>query len=326
MLKHNLRNYVLQSGETELARWTIDPRQSPNDYLVNGSMCKTFIYTAPSGSGALSNISLELQHTDSNHKPTTGPVTLQKLVSDTVYSYDHRNQLIDTIVNDLVNAIVTDVKYTRDVYGRIIDRAVDQTHGGNTDHQEQIYVYDGTDRLMEFDDSGNLTRRYFYSPTGDMFLGVEQLTYNGSSHTTALLWPISDPQGTVRDIFRSDCNILEERFDYGDFGSPISHQLSIYKDLAFNQGRPYDWNIDLYINGARMYNPVPGAFTSEDPITLASGESNFYRSCKNSPQNYTNPSGCRPAAFHLALQKNHRPSLSGRCGNRTSFARDIFWL
>jgi uncharacterized protein RhaS with RHS repeats len=40
-----------------------------------------------------------------------------------------------------------------------------------------------------------------------------------------------------------------------------------------------------------MYDPVSGRFISEDPIGLASGDTNPYRYCGNSPTNFTDPTG-----------------------------------
>jgi RHS repeat-associated protein len=184
--------------------------------------------------------------------------------------------------------------YTRDVYGRIIGRTVDEGNNGSVDKLES-YVYDGADRLMEFNAQGKMQRRYMNGPAVDMILAADNITWTGNTPNLIAYWLLSDPQNTVRDAVNAATHALAASFDYDDFGKITNLSIcgsDLLKDLARHQGRPYDRDTKLYDNNARMYNPVAHTFTSEDPIALASGESNFYRSCKNSPQNYTDPSGC----------------------------------
>lgn len=51
-------------------------------------------------------------------------------------------------------------------------------------------------------------------------------------------------------------------------------------------------------NRARYYDPIPGRFTSEDPINFGGGK-NFYRYARNNAVNRSDPFGLNPAEIGL---------------------------
>ena len=57
------------------------------------------------------------------------------------------------------------------------------------------------------------------------------------------------------------------------------------------QGLQYDEESGLYYNGFRTYDPNIGRFLSVDPIGIAGGDTNLYRSRLNNPARFADPTG-----------------------------------
>jgi RHS repeat-associated protein len=55
----------------------------------------------------------------------------------------------------------------------------------------------------------------------------------------------------------------------------------------------------LYYYRARYYDPTPGRFISEDPISFGGG-TNFYTYVKNASPNYRDPYGLAMCVYHIA--------------------------
>ena len=68
------------------------------------------------------------------------------------------------------------------------------------------------------------------------------------------------------------------------------------------QGLQYDEESGLYFNGPRMYDPNLGIFLSIDPVGLAGGDTNFYRSRLNNPTRYVDPFGLAACNYDV---RNH---------------------
>ncbi len=83
-------------------------------------------------------------------------------------------------------------------------------------------------------------------------------------------------------------------------------QISPNSNFAFVgwQGSYQDAEFNLYLTGARYYNPETGRFTSPDPKGLDAGDTNLYRYCGNNPTNGTDPSGML-AAEPEAVRRTH---------------------
>jgi RHS repeat-associated protein len=58
--------------------------------------------------------------------------------------------------------------------------------------------------------------------------------------------------------------------------------------------RQFDSDTALYYNRARYYDPTTGRFLSEDPVGFKGSGTNFYAYVRNSPIDFTDPSGLCP--------------------------------
>jgi RHS repeat-associated protein len=102
--------------------------------------------------------------------------------------------------------------------------------------------------------------------------------YDGLGSTDALL----DEWETATDRYAHRAFGLEAARS-GTTDNPFTYvgRQSYYKDPE----------LELYLLGARYYDPALGRFLSQDPIGFEAGDANFYRYVENSPTNATDPSG-----------------------------------
>ena len=175
-------------------------------------------------------------------------------------------------------------------------------HGTST-ASEQRYVYDGTNMVLAFDGSGNLTDRYLSGSGGgpgpggravqperrESAPGGQPAPRCGRWETTRI--PCGD--------LVSDTGTLEEHIAYSPFGQQTAQtvnpvQLGVNPvDFVFGYTGSYTDPATggLQLHGARWYDPSVGRWLSQDPSGLAGGDENLYRYCGNGPTDGTDASG-----------------------------------
>jgi len=176
--------------------------------------------------------------------------------------------------------------YTYDAVGNLASI----THNGET----RELLYDGKLPIAEFDESGQLTRRYWY---GHGLVGQQ-------TRDRAVFFGY-DLTGHTRLITAADGSVLG-RVAYDPFGAIVRTQGLVDTDFLFC-GRLGQRTLPTggVLMGSRVYNPSLGRFQQLDPIRLRSDSLNLYRYAVNSPVGYTDPSGHVPipvitAALRLA--------------------------
>ena len=104
---------------------------------------------------------------------------------------------------------------------------------------------------------------------------------------------------------------------FNSFGNPVSSApFSMpYVDFLFGMdGMRWDPATKEYRTAARVYDPAAGRFDSQDPITTASGTTNFYAWCGNDPVGQTDPSGMCSSAVTVSPSTYFTPSGLGDIG------------
>jgi RHS repeat-associated protein len=187
------------------------------------------------------------------------------------------------VVTDNAGKIVNQADYTYDVFDRRISKAVDSDGAGSAIATVEQFVYDGDNIALVFDGNGSLTSRYFYGTGVDQILAEEKAT-------GAVLWALSDNQGTVRDLIDSSGTVLNH-ITYDSYGNVTSESNNAV-DFRFGYtGREWDAETGQYYYRARYYDPKVGEFISSDPMGFAAGDANLSRYVGNSPTNRTDPTG-----------------------------------
>jgi RHS repeat-associated protein len=177
------------------------------------------------------------------------------------------------------------------------------------------FVYDGTQILLEFDESANLLARYTHSGlrTDDV------LAVNVSSEGVAKkLAPsagtftyLKDSVGTIQAITNSNGDLVQ-RHSYSAYGILLAIRDANGADLPVGSrlntsyaftGRELDSESGLYYYRARYYDPTTGRFLQKDPhpgsVGLPTTILNPYTYANNNPSNLVDPNG--NLAFLAAL-------------------------
>lgn len=181
------------------------------------------------------------------------------------YSYDAENHLVTAITPDH-SAI-----YHYDPFGR---RAATQVDGNETS-----YLYDRDQVIAEYDNGGQLLRRFIYGSYLDEPVCMQTGGVSYFYHFNALgsVVALSDDAGNEAEIYT-----------YSPFGRVL--QSSTLGNPYLYTGRRYDANMELYYYRSRMYNPALGRFLQPDTIGYAGGM-NLYAYVLNDPVNYTDAWG-----------------------------------
>lgn len=181
----------------------------------------------------------------------------------TSYSWNARNQLAG--LTGEINAA-----FQYDATGRRISRG---TSGSTV-----TFLYDGPNAIQEFVNG---------APTARMLAGLGADDWLARIDSSTMRTVLSDGLGSV--LATADATAaVSASFTYEPFGRVLSSGTDASPWVGFT-GRENDGN-GLYYYRARYYDPSAGRFVSEDPLGLAGGV-NPFAYVKNSPTNYTDPTG-----------------------------------
>ena len=132
------------------------------------------------------------------------------------YSWDARGRLASVKVYSSCTNYTSGnyqlVTYSYDMFNNLIGRTVNGV--------AQYFVYDGTNMVLAFNGSDNLTDRYLSGPAVDQVLADEYFPSPTSQLPSAAgttLWMLGDNQGSVTDVV-GDSGTPYEHIDYSPFG------------------------------------------------------------------------------------------------------------
>ena len=226
----------------------------------------------------------------------------------TQYAWDFRNRLVEVTHRAAAGGAATQVvDYLYDVEDRWIGENIDSNGDGQFDHATR-FAYDGTQIVLQFDKDvsgvpgsadaltgADRSHHYLWQPDVVDQLMADEPTHldSGNIVTDELLWALTDQQGTVRDLARSDgaTTSVVNHIVYETFGTIVSQSDSTQGTLFGFTGRPLDTATGLQNNWHRVYDSITGGWLSTDPLSFTAGDANTSRYVGNSPTNATDPSG-----------------------------------
>ncbi len=179
------------------------------------------------------------------------------------------------------------IEYVIDVSGRRVGK---KANGVLT----QGWLYQGSlNPIAELDGTGQVVTRFVYGSKANV---PDYLVKNGQTYRI-----VSDHLGSPRLVIDLSTGAVVQRMDYDAFGNVTQDTNPGFQPFGFAGGL-YDSETRLVRFGARDYDAETGRWTAKDPITFASGDTNFYGYTLNDPINFVDPNG--RLAFLLPMLGN----------------------
>ncbi len=203
--------------------------------------------------------------------------TLKASGSTQNYSYNPEGQL-----SEVRGANSIKVGYKYDPLGRRIEKYADIP--------QTLYVYDNEDAIAILDGNANLLKTFTYGP------GIDEPIIITSSDIVNHYYH-ADGVGSIT-VLSDDKGTISETYTYKAYG-----QLTVKDSIGLvieksNIGNPYsftarelDQESGLYYYRARYNDSLSGAFTQQDPIGFAGGDTNLYAYVRNNPLIFIDPKG-----------------------------------
>ena len=149
--------------------------------------------------------------------------------------------------------------------------------------------------LADLNDNNQLILRYLRGDAVDQVLASEGprdsfSILSGTPIGGAVLWLLTDRQGSVRDVTDGSGTIVDH-IDYGSFGERVAETNPSGGSRYGYTGREWDAALELQDNRTRFYDPKAGLFIQEDSKGFGAGDANLTRYVGNGPTNGSDPSG-----------------------------------
>ncbi|RLB05483.1 MAG: hypothetical protein DRG83_02520 [Deltaproteobacteria bacterium] len=152
------------------------------------------------------------------------------------------------------------------------------------------FMYDGYLPLAEFDENGDLTRRYCFIPGSNTLLSLT----DGNTHYHVLNDFLNVPRQIVDEsqqiVWAANYQSFGSMYVNDDVDGDDNH---VTLNLRF-PGQYYDQESGLHYNFYRYYDPETGRFLSMDPVqksVFSPDNLNRYIYAYNSPMLYIDPDG-----------------------------------
>ena len=278
----------LLSGTTE--NYSYDALYELTQVVSGGNTTQSYTYD-PVGN-RLSSLNLSQWNYNSSNELVSTPTgtfaydkngnMLSKTTSEGTWNYtwDYENRLISATVPAKNGGSPATIVFQYDPLGRRIQKT---SSSGST-----IYLYDGSNLVAEMNSSGTVSASFVQNNGIDQPLAV--------SLSGVTYYYEQDGLGSVTSLTNIAGQVAVS-YSYDAFGRS-TESGSIHQPIRFT-GREWDYETGLYFYRARYYDPAIGRFLSEDPIRFKGSGTNFYAYVRNSPINFTDPSGLCPVCIDV---------------------------
>ena len=143
------------------------------------------------------------------------------------------------------------------------------------------YVYEGWNRVAEYNHSGTITKTYAWGTDLSGSLqgaggvgGLLAVCHEGEA-SDPVFYPTYDSNGNVSEYLNSSglnsSGTVEAHFEYDPFGNTVVNTDTAGKYRYRFSTKPQDSITGLYYYGNRWYDPVTGRWPSRDPIKESGG-------------------------------------------------------
>ncbi len=211
-----------------------------------------------------------------------------------VFSYNDRNEMTVAAYSSTPGGTVSQmVTYVYDAYGNRIE----QDYWNGTTTVVTRFGMDGWDPAQptpvgneNFNTWADLNSSNALTTRREFGTGFDQPIAQQSSSGT-VLWYLTDYEGSVRQIVNNSGTVVGT-LAYTAFGQITTNSGTT--DRYGYTGMQWDTAVNLYVDGAREYNPATGRYQQQDPKGFGAGDPDLYRYVKNAPTDATDPSGNQP--------------------------------
>jgi RHS repeat-associated protein len=184
----------------------------------------------------------------------------------TTFTYDVENRLVSA-----TGTLTTTMVY--DPLGRLF-----QTYDGGSVTRQ--FLYDGDERIAEYNGASGLLRRYVHGPGDD----DAQLWYEGSGLTDRRSLQ-SNHQGSIVSSADASGAMLAIKA-YDEYGVPSGGDVGAFQYT----GQAWLPDLGMYYYKARIYSAKLGRFLQVDPVGYAD-QNNLYTYVGNDPIDRRDPTG-----------------------------------
>ncbi len=212
------------------------------------------------------------------------------------YSYDFRNQLIDTRVKD-GGLVLSKITNTYDPAARRVVESIDLMNNGVDESCQYVYgcssLWEVIEQIDLLTDETLMTHVYGLGIDDEVSYRIEDLLVDEN------IWSHRDDLNSLTSI--SDENgVIVERYEYGDYGkvsyfdaAGMSLPATQFKAQHLYTGRSLISGTGLYDYRFRVMEPESGRFMQRDPLGYVESMS-LYAYVSSSPYVHNDPYGLFP--------------------------------